>query len=586
MPDPNTGPSTPLKTNVLYYGDNLDVLRKYVPDASVDLIYLDPPFNSSRSYNVLFRESGGASSEAQIEAFEDTWEWGPAAARAYEDVVTGPHQQVARMLKAMVEGLGRNPVTAYLTMMASRLVELHRVLKPTGSLYLHCDPTASHYLKMLLDAVFGPTHFLNEVVWKRTYAHSGAKRFGPVHDIILSYAKTASFTWNHQKQKYSEEYKDSFFRFTDSDGRRYRSTILTGSGLRSGESGNPWRGVNPSQVGRHWAVPGYVRPLFGDPPPNGVHEALDRLDQIGRIIWPQKIGGTPSFKQYIDDLDGVVFQDVWNDIPPLSSQSKERLGYATQKPLDLLERIIRASSNPGDVVLDPFCGCGTAVHAAQKLGRRWIGIDITYLAIGLIRRRMQDAFPSTGRSDSEESSDSMSSGQAPGLQIEEIGAPVDLNGAKALAEHDKYQFQWWALDRLGAQPVSGRKKGADQGIDGVIPFVIGGTAAAPQYARVIVSVKGGGVGVPMVRDLIGVLQREKEPIGVVLTLEPPTGPMRREAASAGIYHSEFWQKDYPRVQIITIEELLHGKLPEMPPSTSPFAQAPRERQRGKQLELG
>jgi len=215
------------------------------------------------------------------------------------------------------------------------------------------------------------------------------------------------------------------------------------------------------------------------------------------------------------------------------------------------------------VVLDPFCGCGTAVHAAHKLGRRWIGIDITYLAIGLIRRRMQDAFP--------------------GIQIEEIGAPVDLAGARALAAHDKYQFQWWALDRLAAQPVSGKKKGADRGIDGVIPFFAG---PKEDYKRAIISVKGGEhVSVPMVRDLKGVLDREGEPVAILLTLAPPTRDMVTEAAAAGFYESDFWKKKFPRVQIITIEEMLGGKRPDIPWGKAPFAKAPTEKEKAQQENL-
>ncbi len=555
-----------LKTNVLYYGDNLDILRHHIPDDSIDLIYLDPPFNSQATYNILFREESGAVSHAQIEAFEDTWHWGDATAQAYDEVVRGPHQQVARMLKAMVDGLGHNQVTAYLSMMGIRLIELHRVLKPTGSLYLHCDPTASHYLKLLLDSLFGPANLRNEIVWKRTHAHSGGRAFGPVHDILLFYSRTGSPKWNAQHSPYSDKYEATFFRFADTDGRRYRSTILTGSGTRSGASGKPWRGVDPTQSGRHWALPGYIRRIIEGSDDMQVQDVLDKLDEMGRILWPAKSGGIPSFKQYIDDMPGTEFQDVWNDIPPISSQAKERLGYATQKPLALLERVIAASSNPGDIVLDPFCGCGTAVHAAHKLGRRWIGIDITYLAIGLIRRRMQDAFP--------------------GIQIEEIGAPVDLAGAHALAAHDKYQFQWWALDRLGAQPVSGKKKGADRGIDGVIPFLVGGTADKPIYGRAIVSVKGGEhVTVAAVRDLKGVLDREKEPVGIVLTIAPPTKEMLTEAASSGFYDSDFWNRKFPRLQIITVEEMLAGKRPDIPWGHTPFAKAPTEKEQAKQESL-
>ena len=555
-----------MKTNVLYYGDNLDILRNHFPDESVDLIYLDPPFNSNRSYNVLFRESTGTASEAQIEAFEDTWHWSTAAAHAYDEVMTGPHQDVARILNAMVDGLGHNDVTAYLTMMAIRLVELHRVLRQTGSIYLHCDPTAGPYLRVVMDSVFGPANFRNEIVWKRTHAHGGAHRLGAIHDTLLFYAKSGNPTWNQQRTAYSEKYVETFFRFADPDGRRYRATILTGPGTRTGSSGKPWRGIDPTRSGRHWAVPGYVRALLVDPPPPDVQTALDRLDAAGRIIWPSKPGGIPSFKQYLDDMAGADLQDVWADIPPISAQAKERLGYPTQKPLALLERIVTASSNPDDIVLDPFCGCGTAVHAAQKLGRRWIGIDITHLAIGLIRRRMRDAFP--------------------GIQIEVIGEPVDLAGAQDLAKRDKYQFQWWALDRMGAQPVSGKKKGADKGIDGVMPILVGGTADKPEYGRVIVSVKGGEhVGVAMVRDLVGVLKREKEPIGVLLTLTPPTKDMVTEAAAAGFYDSEFWKKKFPRVQIITIEEMLNGKQPDMPWGKAPFAKAPTEKEKAQQKNL-
>ncbi len=536
-----------LKTNVLYYGDNLDILRTHIPDESIDLVYLDPPFNSNRSYNVLFHESSGGGSEAQIEAFEDTWHWGPVAARAYEEVMTGPHQNVARVLKAMVDGVGHNDVTAYLTMMAVRLVELHRVLKPTGSIYLHCDPTTGHYLKLTLDSIFGPTNFRNEVTWKRTNVHSDSKRWSDVSDRLLYYLKDSrsSPTWNPVWGSHSPEYVAAKYRHVDPDGRRYRLDNMTSPNPRP-HMMYEWKGYPPPRYGWRYS-----------------RETMSRLDSEGRIRYPADKSRRPQLKRYLDEQRGRLMTDIWTDIAPINSQARERLGYPTQKPLVLLERIITASSNQGDVVLDPFCGCGTAVHAAHKLGRRWIGIDITYLAIGLVRRRMQDAFP--------------------GIEIKEIGAPVDLTGARALAAHDKYQFQWWALDRLGAQPVSGKKKGSDKGIDGVIPFFAG---PKEDYKRVLVSVKGGEhVGVTMVRDLVGVLEREKEPIGLLLTLEPPTQPMLTEAATAGFYHSDFWQKDYPRVQTLTIEEMFAGRRPEMPPQTSPFAQAPLERERANQARF-
>ncbi len=487
-----------LKTNVLYYGDNLNILREHIPDESIDLIYLDPPFNSKRSYNVLFRESSGAASEAQIEAFEDTWHWVPggAAPQAYDEVVRGPHQKVARMLRAMVEGLGHNDVTAYLCMMAVRLVELHRVLKPTGSIYLHCDPTAGHYLKIIMDSVFRPKNFRNEVVW--------------------SYKR-----WTRERS-YLPRFHDTLFFYTKGSMYNFNMPLI------------PYTDPNPSQY-------------------------QSAKDATGKTIIARDIEGRPIKRKVAKE---IPVGDVWV-LPIISPRSKERLRYATQKPLVLLERIINTSSNPGDVVLDPFCGCGTAVHAAHKLDRRWIGMDITYLAINLIERRMRDAFDD--------------------IAIEVIGEPKDLASAHDLAKRDKWQFQWWALAKIDAQPVAGKKKGADRGIDGVIPFFAGPTE---DYKRAIVSVKGGEhVGVAVIRDLVGVIDREKEPIGILLTLEKPTQPMITEAASAGFYESEFWGRKFPRIQILTIEEMFKGTRPELPWGKSPFAKAPKEPNPSKQLPL-
>ncbi len=538
-----------MKTNVLYYGDNLHILRDYIQDESVDLIYLDPPFNSNRSYNVLFKEETGAASPAQIEAFEDTWNWA-GAAESYDEIIRGPHQDVARILKALVEGLGHNEVTAYLTMMGIRLVELRRVLKPTGSIYLHCDPTASHYLKVLMDAVFKPQNFVNEIIWKRTSAHSdarqGSKHFGRTHDVILHYGE-ASRTWNPQFVPYEQEYVDTYYKFVDESGRRYWKDNLTAA-KPGGDTSYEWKGVRPPR-GRYWA---YSR------------ANMERLEKEGRIVYSRT--GTPMYKRYLDEMPGRSVQDIWDDIRGLGGlggRKEERLGYATQKPLALLERIITGSTNPDDVVLDPFCGCGTAVHAAQKLGRRWIGIDVTHLAIGLVRRRMRDAFP--------------------GVQIDVVGEPTDLPGARDLASQDKHQFQWWALDRIEGVPVAGKKKGADKGIDGVIPFLADGP---DKYRRAIVSVKGGeNVGVAMVRDLVGVLDRENEPVGILVTLAKPTREMITEAAAAGFYENEFWGKKYARVQVLTIEDILNGKRPDIPWGAAPFAKAGVEREKGQQERL-
>ena len=550
--------------NQLFYGDNLDVLRRYIKDETVDLVYLDPPFNSRQDYNVLFAEKDGKRSASQIMAFEDTWEWNEESLRVYEELVERG-DRISDVMRAFHTSIGGSDMMAYLTMMAPRLVELDRVLKPTGSIYLHCDPTASHYLKMLMDAVFRPQHFLNEVIWKRTHSHGGAKRFGRVHDVILFYGKTENRTWNPQKIPYSDEYKESFFKFTDDHGRKYRLTILTGSGTRTGSSGKPWRGIDPTSVGRHWAVPGYTRKLLPEPHVATVQEALDQLDAIGRVAWPAKEGGTPQFIQFIDDIGGADMQDIIADIPPISPASQERLGYPTQKPEALLERIINASSNEGDVVLDPFCGCGTAIAAAQRLNRRWIGIDITHLAIGLIKQRLQDAFGESIRD-----------------TYEVIGEPTDLSSAQQLAKEDRFQFQAWALGLIPARRADSSKKGADRGIDGKLFFRDG----KEELSQIIFSVKSGGVQVRDVRDLVGTIEREKAQIGVLITLEAPSKPMEREAIDAGFYKSKNFEDKVPRIQILTIEQLLQGKRIEFPHlSQETFKKAPKAKDTAEQLTL-
>jgi DNA modification methylase len=509
--------------NTLYYGDNLTILREHIRDASIDLVYLDPPFNSQATYNVLFRAPTGDHSQAQIEAFEDTWHWNDSAERAFDEVMQSGNTDAAEMLRAMRGFLKENDLMAYLTMMAVRLLELHRVLKPTGSLYLHCDPTASHYLKILLDAVFGPSNFRNEITWKRTSAHSSAKRYGPNADTIFFYSKTNDHCWNQLYSHFDEKFLQRFTR-KDPDGRLWYDADLTGAGIRHGESGEDWRGFSVRSIGRHWRT---------------IHKELDRWVEESKIYFPPG-GGFPRFKRYLDIAKGVPLQSVWTDIPPVNAMAQERLGYPTQKPLPLLERIINASSKEGDTVLDPFCGCGTAIHAAQKLNRRWVGIDITHLAISLIEKRLNDAFP--------------------GIQYDVHGTPKDLDGAKALADRDKYQFQWWVVSLVNAVPYGGKKKGADTGIDGLIYFKPDGK----QTEKAIVSVKGGAsVSVPMIRDLAHVVDREKAKIGVFVTLVPPTTPMQVEATKAGFYDTAYHGK-VPKIQLLTIAELFAGKKPQIP----------------------
>lgn len=531
-------------TNRLYYGDNLGVLREHIADESVDLVYLDPPFNSNATYNVLFRAPSGEQSQAQIEAFEDTWHWNEVAEDAYWQVLKGPNTEAARMLEAMRGFLGENDMMAYLAMMAIRLIELHRVLKPTGSLYLHCDPTASHYLKILLDAVFGAFKFQAEIIWRRTTARKSHTRFPRVHDIILQYAKDETkVTFNPIKIPLDPKWLESAYRHQDERGR-YTLDNLTAAETRNGPSGQPWRGFDPAKVGagRHWRFH----------PDN-----LDRLDKEGLIHWP-KSGGFPQYKQYLTPESGTSLGDLWTDteVRLLGRSSTERLGYPTQKPLALLERIIAASSNEGDLVLDPFCGCGTTVHAAQKLNRRWIGIDITHLAIRLIERRLREAFP--------------------GISFETHGVPKDLAGARALAEKDKHEFEKWAITLIpDAQPFRGGRKGADTGIDGIVYLRTGKS----RTDKAIVEVKGGGVSVDQVHKLKSVIERENAIIGLFLTLREPTRPMVAEAASAGFVEIDMGTGTarFPRLQIVTVEELLSGVRPHLPIiDSTAFRKARRE----------
>ncbi len=533
--------------NTLYYGDNLPVLRKEIKDESVDLIYLDPPFNSQASYNVLFRSPTGEQSHAQIEAFGDTWHWGHEAESAFDEVVHGWNTNTIELLRALRSVLKENDMMAYLCMMAIRILELHRVLKKTGTIYLHCDPTASHYLKLLMDSIFGTERFRNEIIWLRSTPRGHAfTRFPSSHDTLLCYAKDDRCTWNAAAvfDAYDlddlDEKTEEKYSLTDPDGRRYQLTSLL----------NP----NPNRPHLTYEFLGVTKVW------RWTKDRMRSAHAEGLVIQP-KPGAVPRFKRYLDEQRGKPIADVWTDIPPINSQAQERLGYPTQKPLALLERIVAASSNEGDTVLDPFCGCGTAVHAAQKLKRAWLGIDITHLAISLIEKRLNDAFP--------------------GIKYEVHGTPKDLEGARALAAQDKYQFQWWAVSLVNAVPFGGKKKGADSGIDGFIYFKPEGKTTE----KAIVSVKGGdNVNVAMVRDLAHVVEREKAKIGVFITLADSTGPMRTEAVKAGYYETIYGK--YPKIQILTIEELFAGTQPNIPlVDSASFKKAPKESEGGEQDRL-
>ena len=438
--------------------------------------------------------------------------------------------RVADQLDAFRRTLGDNDVMAYVTMMAVRLIELHSVLKPEGTIYLHCDPTAGHYLKILMDAVFGPERFGAELVWKRTNARGTPANWPHIHDTIFYYAKGVAPIFRSLKVK-ADKAKLPHTLITGDDGKKYQTYELTAPGAtKEGPSGKPWRGFDPNKWGRHWA---------------NSHEQMDEWDAAGLIHWPKDDGFPRRRDEDPFDPEGrmVTVGDVWTDIDRLNQTAKERLGYPTQKPLALLERIIEASSNPGDLVLDPFCGCGTTVHAAQKLGRQWIGIDITHLAIGLIEYRLKDAF---------------------GITPTVIGAPEDAAGAIDLWTRDPFQFEAWAVTRLLGIKPNERKVG-DKGIDGVGRFYLGrGSGGQERYGKVYVSVKGGRhLGVGMVRDFRGALERERADLGVFICHQTPTKPMIAEAASAGRYR-EIEGSDIPKIQFYTVQEYFDGKRPYLP----------------------
>ena len=405
-------PSSLVDTRVVYCGDNIEQLRK-LPDACVDLIYIDPPFNSNRNYEVFWGET------KEKRAFADRHE----------------------------------STQAYIAYMRPRCVELARVLKKTGSFYYHCDWHASHYVKVMLDQIFGELSFQNEIVWKRTSAHSSSQRYGPIHDVIFFYSKSSKYIWNQQYQPYTPEYLEQNYSNIDPDGRRWKSTDLTGDGIRHGESGKSWRGIDVTSKNRHWAIPkDLVVFLKG----KTTLQKLEELDCQKLIHWPKKKDGMPRLKQYADQMPGIPLQTVWNDISPIGAHAAERLGYPTQKPLALLERIIKSSSNPNDIVLDAFCGCGTALVAAENLGRQWIGIDISPTACRVMAKRLRDYCHI------KEDDKLWRNGR--GFVVRDL--PWTIEKLRAIPP---FEFENWAVIALGGIP--NRAQVGDMGIDGRIYLV-------------------------------------------------------------------------------------------------------------------
>ena len=543
----------------LFYGDNLAVLRERVPNACVDLVYLDPPFNSNASYSVLFRDESGRASGEQIEAFDDTWHWGAnseaalaellAAAPAAEHMTVGGGG-VGTLLEALVKSFGRNQLTAYLAMMAIRLVELRRVLKPDGSIYLHCDPTAGHYLRMLMDAVFGADFWQAQITWKRTSAHSDSSTFGSVCDLLLFYGGREVNT-DDVRVPLDPEYVARHYRFSDERGQ-HRHSDLSGplhNQKRGVPSTEPWRGYDVFAAGRCWSVPrkgAYAEFIDRELIPGyrgieSIHERLDALADADLIYWPKKPGGMPHLKRYLHANPGQAISNLWDDIPPLSKHATEATGFDTQKPLALLKRIIQASSNEGDLVLDPFCGCGTAVVAAHELNRRWVGIDITHLAVGLMEQRLH----------------------ALAAEPRVIGAPTSLAAARDLAKRSRFQFETWAVTRIEGFRPNARQVG-DGGIDGRMRFVKSESDGKTEYGLAVAQVKSGGVSRNDVDAFRTALEREGADLGVFLTLEPP-GPRHgawAEAKRAGVV--EISGRGYDRIQVWSIADHFAGRRPELP----------------------
>ena len=531
--------------NQLFYGDNLEVMRERIPDEVADLVYLDPPFNSSRSYNLLFKQVKGDPSPAQIHAFEDTWTWSPLLYEQFK--ADRRNATLFELIEALHRILGASEMMAYVLMMAPRLLELYRKLKRTGSLYLHCDPVASHYLRMVLDAVFGPQNLRNEIIWNRTLAKSlMTKRLPRNHDVLLNYVKTPDATWNPNAAftRYDEsdldERTDSKYSHRDPNGRRYQLDNLI----------NP----NPDRPNLTYEFLGVTRVWRWTR--GRMYDAYQR----GLVVQPRP-GAVPRLKRYLDEQRGKPLGDVWTDIPPLNSQAKERRGYPTQKPLALLERIIAASSNDGDVVMDPFCGCGTALVAAERMRRKWIGIDITYLAINEIIHRLKTECVE---------------GTKPEFAL--IGSPQDALAAQKLFESTAGQnhkpFEQWAVTLVGGEYRD--RGGADRGVDGVVP--IWGFDGA--LHKIVIQVKGGqALTLSTVRDFASVIKDNKALLGLMISMKEPTREMQLVCEQQG-YADWPAEKKYPKLQIRTVKDLLED--PRQPFEIPDHARAPRSEGVGKQ----
>ncbi|MEG3931239.1 DNA methyltransferase [Microcoleus sp. T3_B1] len=490
--------------NQLFYGDNLDVLRRHIKDDSIDLCYIDPPFNSKRNYNQIYNNIG-KEDQAQAQAFIDTWTWDDYANQGLAEILENYQgkftSQSIDLIAGLTKVLSKGSLLAYLIHITLRVVEIHRVLKPTGSFYLHCDPTASHYLKLILDTIFCSQggDFRNEIIWCYRGGGSPKKDFGRRHDVILRYSKTNEYEFN-------------------------KNAIRI-----------------PYQA-----------------------EGIGRKDDA---MWGKHKGTNKVYKPH---PLGKIPEDWWL-MNILNANDPERLGYPTQKPEELLERIIKVSSNEGDVVLDAYCGCGTTVAVSQRLNRQWIGIDITYQSISLILKRLEDSF-----------------GKGVLEQLKLNGIPKDLEAAVALAnkkdDRTRKEFEKWAvLTYTNNRAIINAKKGADKGIDGIAYFK--GDKDEPE--KIIVQVKSGKVQSGDIRDLQGTITLEQAALGIFISLKEPTKDMIKTAKSAGIYQSRYMSQSSDKIQIVTIKEILEQKKRlDVRLSLEVVKSAEKQMEvKGKQLEL-
>lgn len=553
--------------NKLYYGDCLTIMRDEMKLASVDLIYLDPPFNTDREYNAIYKDETGRPLPDQVEAFCDTWSLDPEREREIRQIPVlmreaGIEDEVAEFWRLWMNALRQTQpsLLAYLSYMAQRLLPMRGLLKPTGSVYLHCDPTASHYIKVLMDAIFGHKNFRNEIVWRRTGSHNSRRTYGAIHDTILFYSASDKYKFNIQKRPYTKKHVEKRYSIDD-QGRAKQSTggnILTGSGKSQGQSGMTWMGFDPTVKDRHWAVPKYLSDQLPEEKKEaGILERLDTLYEMGLIeikegaVWPHPV-------RYLTKEDGQPYQDIWayqpytngilhgtkeaidQDVMWLGPTSPERLGYKTQKARGLMERIIRVSTDPGDVVLDPFCGCATTIEAAHRLGRKWIGIDIAIHAVKRVAKaRLEDRLRLAEDAD---------------FTIE--GVPRNLEGAQDLWERDKYHFQKWAVEQVDGFVTT--KRTADGGIDGRIYFAVPGEE---DLQSMVLEVKGGAnVTIADLRALHSVLEREEALMAGLITMHSIEGRKRanfqRLMGETGML--DILGKDYPRMQILSVPEILQG----------------------------